>query len=187
MIEHMKVPSIIQFQFFQHSIGQVLRSRCHLYLFSFSKPPTRLCPLTRGPAAHLLGRFPFSLQLGKCSSRGPAARLPPSRALCRRGIPGTFLSSNAFSKTKSAPGLGAVPSLRRRHCLSSFKKLSIIIALTPSSCQPYFPRPASRCCFPSDPLKISKGFLSICQLQSLVVFAILNKRYVPLLLGRRPA
>ena len=94
MIEHMTDPSK-QVVRIQHPIGQVLRSRCHLYFFSFP-PRTRLCPLTRGGTARLLGLGPFSLQLEKGSSRGPAARLSPARALWGRGAPGTFLFSNAF-------------------------------------------------------------------------------------------
>ncbi len=69
MIEHMTDPSK-QVVRIQHPIGQVLRSRCHLYFFSFP-PRTRLCPLTRGGTARLLGLGPFSLQLEKGSSRGP--------------------------------------------------------------------------------------------------------------------
>ena len=48
----------------QHSIGQVLYSLCHLYLFSFSKPLPRFCQLTHGATAHLL-RILFS----DCSSK----------------------------------------------------------------------------------------------------------------------
>ena len=52
MIEHISNTSI---HLIQHSIGQVLCSRCHLYLFSFSEAQTSLCRLTCGATAHLLG------------------------------------------------------------------------------------------------------------------------------------
>ena len=68
---------------FSNPIGQVLRSRCHLYFFSFP-PRTRLCPLTRGGTARLLGLGPFSLQLEKGSSRGPAAPWRTARRLSGR-------------------------------------------------------------------------------------------------------
>ena len=86
---------------FSNPIGQVLRSRCHLYWFSFSKPPARLCPLTRGGAARLLGGNPRSAcGLKGVLPRRPAARLAPSRALWGQAVPCTFPFSNAFGKRK---------------------------------------------------------------------------------------
>ena len=68
----------------QHSIGQVLCSLCHLYLFSFSKPLPRFCHFTYGATAHLL-RIIFS----DCSSKsvfhtGSTAWLSPSHTRCKR-------------------------------------------------------------------------------------------------------
>lgn len=87
---------------FSNPIGQVLRSRCHLYWFSFSKPPARLCPLTRGGAARLLGggNPRSACGLKGVLPRGPAARLAPSRALWGQAVPCTFPFSNAFGKRK---------------------------------------------------------------------------------------
>ncbi len=84
---------------FSNPIGQVLRSRCHLYWFSFSKPPARLCPLTRGGAP--TGGNPRSAcGLKGVLPRGPAARLAPTRALWGQAVPCTFPFSNAFGKRK---------------------------------------------------------------------------------------
>ena len=151
---------------FQHSIGQVLRS-----------------PLTRGLAAHLLG-VPRSV----CSSASVLLKglshgfHHPALSVGKEPL-GTFLSSNAFGKTKSAPGFGHNPTPETPLSLSFQKTLCYYITpLIP--CQ-YF-SPGYKTVFAdvlSHTPKIKGDFLSICQLHWKIVFAILNKRYVPLLRG----
>ena len=102
---------------FSNPIGQVLRSRCHLYWFSFSKPPARLCPLTRGGAARLLGgESPFSLRLEGGSSKGTcrAARTFP-RSL-GTGCPLYFSLLKRLWEKKKAP-LPVPKHTQRRPCL----------------------------------------------------------------------